>query len=419
MAVLRGLPGPRGLRGALNPLASAAMMRRVFTVAAAAVLGLPRWRPPRTPGAAGIGDPYFPLAGNGGYDVAHYDLDLSYQPSTNGCAASPRSRREATQDLSTLQPRPRRARRPLGVRSTAPGALAPRRWRADHHPAARPAQARRLQDRDQSTTACRRRSASSQIGLSGFIHTDDGALVAGPARRRVVLVSGQRPPARQGRVLVRDHRPARAEGDRQRRALSRRRQRLAHDDLEVGGEGADGLLPDDGHDRRVRVDDLPGRRRLLPGRDRSRPAALAGAAHRPALRDLAGRRAVLQAPDAHAERARGRRPGCRSGSSATPSQVGTSSSSRRARSASTTGRRCPTATGTAARPPARGLRGARQRAPVRRALPERLRHGRVRAGGRDRRVERGQRRERGLRTVDGRPGGVRRQAGGAVAHARE
>lgn len=32
------------------------------------------------PGADGAGDPYFPLAGNGGYDVAHYDLALRYQP---------------------------------------------------------------------------------------------------------------------------------------------------------------------------------------------------------------------------------------------------------------------------------------------------------------------------------------------------
>ena len=27
-----------------------------------------------SPGAPGIGDPYFPLEGNGGYDVQHYDL---------------------------------------------------------------------------------------------------------------------------------------------------------------------------------------------------------------------------------------------------------------------------------------------------------------------------------------------------------
>lgn len=32
------------------------------------------------PGAPGAGDPYFPLAGNGGYDVTHYELDIDYQP---------------------------------------------------------------------------------------------------------------------------------------------------------------------------------------------------------------------------------------------------------------------------------------------------------------------------------------------------
>ncbi|MET9606418.1 M1 family metallopeptidase [Streptomyces sp. NPDC006512] len=32
------------------------------------------------PGASGLRDPYFPRAGNGGYDVEHYDLDLAYDP---------------------------------------------------------------------------------------------------------------------------------------------------------------------------------------------------------------------------------------------------------------------------------------------------------------------------------------------------
>ena len=36
-----------------------------------------------SPGAPGIGDPYFPLDGNGGYDVAHYDLDVDYDPATD------------------------------------------------------------------------------------------------------------------------------------------------------------------------------------------------------------------------------------------------------------------------------------------------------------------------------------------------
>ncbi|MGW0392303.1 M1 family metallopeptidase [Streptomyces sp. NPDC003042] len=32
------------------------------------------------PGASGLRDPYFPRAGNGGYQVEHYDLDLAYDP---------------------------------------------------------------------------------------------------------------------------------------------------------------------------------------------------------------------------------------------------------------------------------------------------------------------------------------------------
>ncbi|MET0836284.1 MAG: M1 family peptidase, partial [Thermoleophilaceae bacterium] len=36
--------------------------------------------PRYTAGTPGAGDPYFPFAGNGGYDVQHYDLDLTYTP---------------------------------------------------------------------------------------------------------------------------------------------------------------------------------------------------------------------------------------------------------------------------------------------------------------------------------------------------
>ena len=34
----------------------------------------------QSPGGPGAGDPYFPLAGNSGYDVKHYDLTLDYTP---------------------------------------------------------------------------------------------------------------------------------------------------------------------------------------------------------------------------------------------------------------------------------------------------------------------------------------------------
>ena len=35
------------------------------------------------PGAPGLGDPYFPLDGNGGYDVKHYLLEITYDPATD------------------------------------------------------------------------------------------------------------------------------------------------------------------------------------------------------------------------------------------------------------------------------------------------------------------------------------------------
>lgn len=53
-----------------------------------------------TPGAPGAGDPYFPDMGNGGYDVAHYDIGLKYDPETKGIQAVTRIKARATQNLS-------------------------------------------------------------------------------------------------------------------------------------------------------------------------------------------------------------------------------------------------------------------------------------------------------------------------------
>jgi aminopeptidase N len=53
-----------------------------------------------TPGSAGLGDPYFPLGGNGGYDVRHYGLTLSYEPQSNNLTGTAVIDAVATQDLS-------------------------------------------------------------------------------------------------------------------------------------------------------------------------------------------------------------------------------------------------------------------------------------------------------------------------------
>jgi aminopeptidase N len=54
------------------------------------------------PGAPGIGDPYYPLAGNGGYEVDHYGLDVAYHPHTDQLDAMVTIDATASQALSSF-----------------------------------------------------------------------------------------------------------------------------------------------------------------------------------------------------------------------------------------------------------------------------------------------------------------------------
>jgi aminopeptidase N len=69
---------PCGARAALATAVALSAALAVSSTAAAAPgrPGEPRY----SAGTAGAGDQYFPLAGNGGIDVEHYDLDLTYTP---------------------------------------------------------------------------------------------------------------------------------------------------------------------------------------------------------------------------------------------------------------------------------------------------------------------------------------------------
>jgi len=55
-----------------------------------------------TQGASGIGDPDFPEDGNGGYDVEHYGLKLSYDPGSRRLSGSATVRARAVQDLTAF-----------------------------------------------------------------------------------------------------------------------------------------------------------------------------------------------------------------------------------------------------------------------------------------------------------------------------
>lgn len=53
-----------------------------------------------SPGAAGLGDPIFPLDGNGGYEVSRYTLDFDWQAPKTPFEASTTIKATATQALS-------------------------------------------------------------------------------------------------------------------------------------------------------------------------------------------------------------------------------------------------------------------------------------------------------------------------------
>ncbi|MGW1589107.1 M1 family metallopeptidase [Streptomyces sp. NPDC002386] len=58
--------------------------------------------PAPTAGAPGVGDPYFPGLGNGGYDARHYDLDVAYAPGTGRLDGRTTLTARATQNLSSF-----------------------------------------------------------------------------------------------------------------------------------------------------------------------------------------------------------------------------------------------------------------------------------------------------------------------------
>ncbi len=57
---------------------------------------------PEPAGASGLGDPYFPELGNGGYDVSHYDIDIVVDPETAELEATTTITAVAEETLATF-----------------------------------------------------------------------------------------------------------------------------------------------------------------------------------------------------------------------------------------------------------------------------------------------------------------------------
>ena len=134
------------------------------------------------PGAPGVGDDYFPLYGNGGYDVKHYLLKVSYDPATDRLVGVATISARATQNLSRFN----LDFVGLTVRSIKVDGR-PASWsRTEHELTVTPRHG--LRDGRRFTTVVRYDGVpvTQQLVLgpgftieAGFIHTDDGAIVAG------------------------------------------------------------------------------------------------------------------------------------------------------------------------------------------------------------------------------------------------
>jgi hypothetical protein len=158
--------------------------RRPVRVAVAVVVGLVlavgsmsaagAKQPGFTPGAPGAGDPYFPLDGNGGYDTKHYFLDVTYDPATDVLDGVATIRARATQNLSrfnldleglTVESVDVNGRRASWTREGGELIVTPRKG---------------IHKGQNFKTIIEYTGIPQTLeDGSGFIHTDDGALVVG------------------------------------------------------------------------------------------------------------------------------------------------------------------------------------------------------------------------------------------------
>lgn len=133
--------------------------------------------PSYTPGAPGLGDPYYPKDGNGGYDALHYALEVDYEPATDVLTGRAEMQAEATQNLSSFN----LDLDGLTVDSVEVDGQKAAFRRAGGELTVIPAKG--IDDGDSFESVVTYHGVPETIkdafGLSGFFHTDDGALVIG------------------------------------------------------------------------------------------------------------------------------------------------------------------------------------------------------------------------------------------------
>ena len=178
-------------------------------------------------GAPGLGDPFFPNAGNGGYDVRHYRLEIAYDPATQRLDGQAVIRARATENLDRFNLDLR------GFLAVSEVEVGDDRRRSKDASFTRDGQELvitprpKLKDGETFRVEVEYSGTAEPIvdpdgSIEGFIPTDDGALCRLRAAGGAGLVPGQRQPAGQGSLRHLGDRPRRAD-----RTVERRTRLLA------------------------------------------------------------------------------------------------------------------------------------------------------------------------------------------------
>ncbi|GAA4436786.1 M1 family metallopeptidase [Phytohabitans houttuyneae] len=135
-------------------------------------------KPDFQPGEEGVGDPYFPKYGNGGYDVRHYKLAVRYDPSTDGLTGTATITAAATDDLSSFN----LDLVGLSVDTVKVNGTAAENKREDAELVITPAEGI-VKDAEFTVeigySGKPQAIQSPDFGEGGFLHTDDGAIALG------------------------------------------------------------------------------------------------------------------------------------------------------------------------------------------------------------------------------------------------
>jgi hypothetical protein len=220
-----------------------------------------------TIGAPGVGDPFFPLGGNGGIDVADYGLDLAYDPASRHLQGTATLGILATQNLSRFD---------LDLRGFQVGKVTVNGLRAS---ARRDGQELvitppRLIRKGSFFTVVVPYAGTPETVIDpdgsseGWVYTDDGAVVVGEPQGSPAWYPANDTPRDKATYTVRM-----TDRGRQRGSVAPVDPRRAHD-LHVAGAVPDGDVPVHDHSREVRRQHGPDRQRGPDLRgDRSDPGA--------------------------------------------------------------------------------------------------------------------------------------------------